>query len=151
MCDRQLSKSCRRLYAAADVKGNLLPGRGLIAESGKNGGRGEVRTTIDKKLQEEVETVMAGYEDDCAVVVIKKSSGDVLAMACTPAFNPNDISGHIARSQNELLNKATQGEYAPGSVFKIRCSCCSTGSRDPCRSEVLLYRIGHIRISGSEM
>ena len=119
MCDRQLSKSGRRLYAAADVKGNLLPGRGLIAESGKNGGRGEVRTTIDKKLQEEVETVMAGYEDDCAVVVIKKSSGDVLAMACTPAFNPNDISGHIARSQNELLNKATQGEYAPGSVFKI--------------------------------
>lgn len=119
MCDRQLSKSCRRLYAAADVKGNLLPGRGLIAESGKNGGRGEVRTTIDKKLQEEVEAVMAGYEDDCAVVVIKKSSGDVLAMACTPAFNPNDISGHIARSQNELLNKATQGEYAPGSVFKI--------------------------------
>ena len=60
MCDRQLSKSCRRLYAAADVKGNLLPGRGLIAESGKNGGRGEVRTTIDKKLQEEVEAVMAG-------------------------------------------------------------------------------------------
>ncbi len=122
MCDRQLSKSHCRLYAAADVKGNLLPGRGLIAESRENhmsAAQREVRTTLDKKLQEAVEKIITGYEDDCAVVVVKQSSGDVLAMACTPTFNPNDVAGHLGSASDELLNKATQGEYAPGSVFKI--------------------------------
>lgn len=122
MCDRQLRKSHCRLYAAADVKGNLLPGRGLIAESEKNhvsAAQGEVRTTLDKNLQEAVEKIIADYEDDCAVVVVKQSSGDVLAMACTPTFNPNDVTGHLGSGSDELLNKATQGEYAPGSVFKI--------------------------------
>ena len=122
MCDKQLRKSRCRLYAAADVKGNLLPGRGLIAESEKNhvsAAQGEVRTTLDKNLQEEVEKIIADYEDDCAVIVLKQSSGDVLAMACAPTFNPNDVTRHLGSGSDELLNKATQGEYAPGSVFKI--------------------------------
>ena len=122
MCDRQLSKSHCRLYAAADVKGNLLMGRGLIAESKKDhisAAQGEVRTTLDKNLQEAVEDIIADYEENCAVVIIKQSSGDVVAMACEPTFNPNDVRKHLGRDSDELLNKATQGEYAPGSVFKI--------------------------------
>ncbi len=40
-------------------------------------------------------------------------------MACTPGFDPNHIGEHMQEEGDELVNKATQGEYPPGSVFKI--------------------------------
>ncbi len=79
MCDKELSQSYRRLYAAADVAGNLLPGRGLITEgvASKKGeaSRHDVKTTLDKPLQEAVEDIIREYPQDCAVVILDQSAG----------------------------------------------------------------------------
>lgn len=122
MYDEELSGLNKRIYAAADVKGNILPGRGLIITADdqrdsyvKKG----IRTTVDKNIQQAVEEIIGRMENKCAVVVLDSRTGGVTAMASTPNFDPNDIDSHIRSEGDELMNRATQGEYAPGSIFKI--------------------------------
>ena len=122
MFDEQLSGLNRRLYAVADVKGSILPGRGLLITSDNysdSSVKEGIRTTVDREIQEAVENIIEGQKKDCAVVILNARTGGVTAMACTPGFNPNDINEHLDGGDDELVNKATQGEYPPGSVFKI--------------------------------
>jgi len=81
-------------------------------------------TTVDFDLQK------AAYDalGDCdgAVIVIEPDSGRILAMVSKPDYNPNEIDALWEYLQTEegssstvLLNRATQGLYAPGSTFKV--------------------------------
>ncbi|HUZ85043.1 MAG TPA: penicillin-binding transpeptidase domain-containing protein, partial [Gaiellales bacterium] len=68
-----------------------------------------------------------------AVVAIQPDSGRVLVMASTPSFDPNTVSQRYARlirpgSGSPLLNRATQGLYAPGSTFKVVTSTAALDS-----------------------
>ena len=63
-----------------------------------------------------------------AVVAIDPANGDVLAMVSRPSFNANDFSRGLSAAQwqayldnplRPLVNRATQGQYPPASVFKI--------------------------------
>jgi peptidoglycan glycosyltransferase len=59
-----------------------------------------------------------------AVVAIEPSTGRVLAMASTPTYNPNTVASNFAQLNapgrgSPLLNRTTQGLYAPGSTFKV--------------------------------
>lgn len=96
--------------------------------------------TIDSKLQEVAETALrnniekirnGGFsgtydaQGGC-VVVIDVKSGEILAMASNPDYNPNAWVGGISvadyneiREKNSLFNKAISGSYAPGSIFKM--------------------------------
>ena len=121
MYDDRLCGLNREVYAAADVNGNILSGRGLIITSDSDTDvyfKEGIRTTLDKELQEEVEAVIEEYESSCAVVVLDTATGGVAAMACTPGFDPNNVAHHALGDGDELMNKVTQGTYPPGSVFK---------------------------------
>ena len=61
-----------------------------------------------------------------AAVVINVKTGEVLAMASYPDYNPSDFIGGITQKQldeynknDALFNRAIQGTYAPGSIFKM--------------------------------
>jgi peptidoglycan glycosyltransferase len=59
-----------------------------------------------------------------AVVALDPHTGQVLAMASTPTYNPNTVGRNIGKlsapsAGAPLLNRVTQGLYAPGSTFKI--------------------------------
>ena len=59
-----------------------------------------------------------------AIVAMEPSTGRIIAMASTPGFNPNYIGDNwrdlIADTENSpLLNRAAQGLYPPGSIFKL--------------------------------
>jgi penicillin-binding protein A len=59
-----------------------------------------------------------------AVAAIEPSSGRVLAMASTPAYDPNRVPFELKELNSNtfetpLLNRATQGLYPPGSTFKV--------------------------------
>lgn len=58
---------------------------------------------------------------DGAVVVMEPSTGKILAMVSKPSFNPNTIEQDWESLQegSALYNRVTQGQYAPGSIFKI--------------------------------
>ncbi|MFJ7772202.1 penicillin-binding protein 2 [Streptomyces sp. NPDC097107] len=70
------------------------------------------------------------YEADAgAVVVMEAKTGRVVAMASNPTYDPNAWVGGISakdykrltgkESNYPLLNRATQGQAAPGSIFKV--------------------------------
>lgn len=160
MMDDELSLLNRHMYAAADVKGNLIPGRGLIlakdrqtsASAAKDNGAaasGGVRTTLDKELQSSVEDILNQENRNCAVVVLRADDGGIAAMACTPTFDPNQIGKYLESGKDELVNKATQGAYAPGSVFKIVVAAAalesgvSAGQQFECRGSV---SVGNLNI-----
>ena len=61
-----------------------------------------------------------------AVVVMDVNSGEVLAMASYPDYDPNSWVGGISkkdyeviRTNNSLFNKSISGSYAPGSIYKM--------------------------------
>jgi penicillin-binding protein 2 len=86
----------------------------------------QVTTTVDRRLQEVAERVMADRAG--AVVVMDPRNGDVLAMASSPAFALDRLTGNLDREdwarlvgdpRMPLMNRVLQSQYAPGSVFKI--------------------------------
>jgi penicillin-binding protein 2 len=86
----------------------------------------EARLTIDLELQKFVADRMG--DDSASCVVLDVHSGELLAMASTPSFDPNAFNrGLTAEEWRELSvnprtplnNKAIAGLYAPGSTFKM--------------------------------
>jgi cell division protein FtsI/penicillin-binding protein 2 len=84
-----------------------------------------VYLTIDRNLQYYAEQTLRGFTG--AVVVMERDTGKILAMASSPSFdsnvfqpdNPNSQSLIGELPQGSLLNRASQGQYPLGSVFKI--------------------------------
>lgn len=59
-----------------------------------------------------------------AVVAMEPSTGKILAMVSKPDFDPNSIEENWEwlvsdETNSSLLNRATQGQYPPGSTFKV--------------------------------
>lgn len=81
-----------------------------------------VYTTLDLDLQQVADSQLNIYKG--AVVVTEVSTGKILAMVSHPDFDPNEIaqiwdSLMDDEDSSVLLNRVTQGQYPPGSTFKI--------------------------------
>lgn len=80
-----------------------------------------VVTTLDAEIQQRAYDALGDY--DGAVLVMEARTGRILAMVSKPDYDPNTVKedwGEItAEGSTVLYNRATQGKYAPGSVFKI--------------------------------
>jgi len=85
-----------------------------------------VHLTLDRELQQRAEGLLEGVAG--AAVAVEPTTGQILAMASSPSFNQNDfVSGIgagvweslVSNPYRPLENKAIQGEYPPGSTFKI--------------------------------
>ena len=89
----------------------------------------EIYTTFEKEFQIEVQKALYGFNG--AIVVMELDTGRVLAMASNPHFDPNAFNSNYYNSsfllqeyyktdqKSPFLNRATQGLYPLGSVFKI--------------------------------
>ena len=80
-----------------------------------------VVSTLDVNLQEAAYNALGSSKG--AAVVIEPSTGKILAMVSKPDFNPGAVASNWeslnSSEESVLLNRATQGLYAPGSTFKI--------------------------------
>lgn len=85
-----------------------------------------ISLTIDFNLQEEAERLLEGRVG--AVAAMNPFSGEMLAMASTPSFNPNlfvkkishrDWRNLISNPFRPLENKVIQAEYPPASTYKV--------------------------------
>ena len=90
-------------------------------EGSKNQGD-TVITTLDADLQQAASDALGSYKG--AVVIMEADTGKTLAMVSKPDYDPNDIASdwqtlNTDEENSPLLNRATGGSYAPGSVFKI--------------------------------
>lgn len=86
----------------------------------KNAGD-DLYTTLDTRLQKAAYEALGSH--DGAVIAIEPDTGKILAMVSKPDFDPNYIKDQWQKlntsSDSVLVNRATQGLYAPGSTFKI--------------------------------
>jgi penicillin-binding protein 2 len=87
-----------------------------------------IYTTLDRDFQLAAQEALSSFRG--AIVVLERDNGRVLAMVSSPGFNPNafepinlnsknSLYEIISDPDNPLLNRATQGQYPLGSVFKI--------------------------------
>ena len=85
-----------------------------------------ITSTIDVRLQAFAEELMRGKIG--AVVAIEPSSGEILVMASSPTFDPDDMVGSdrgnnymrmLNDVQKPMFNRAVQAKYPPGSTFKL--------------------------------
>lgn len=80
----------------------------------------EVRTTLDLRAQRTALRALAGRAG--SVVALEPQTGRIRVMASSPSFDPNrlrrarDLS---AIPDGSALNRATLGQYPPGSTFKV--------------------------------
>ncbi len=92
--------------------------------------------SIDLRLQRLAEELLG--EEAGAIVALDPTNGEVLALASRPTFDPNMLSRELTAKQWEaivqnethpLTNRATQGQYPPGSTFKIVMATAALESR----------------------
>lgn len=87
-----------------------------------------IYTTIDSDLQLQAQRAIVDFRG--AIVVLERDTGRVLAMVSSPGFDPNVFEPENFNGESQipelfdqqtipLLNRATQGQYPLGSVFKI--------------------------------
>src|SRR5579872_609236 len=147
--DDMLNQPQFELYNPGDVVGisgverqynSLLMGtngsrQALVDSHGREVGRlGEteaipgkqLKLTVDIDLQIAAEEALEGKNG--AIVAMDPHTGEILAMASGPTFDPNDFAVRVSRDEwnklvndpdKPLLNKAIQAQLAPGSTFKI--------------------------------
>ncbi|HOX59200.1 MAG TPA: penicillin-binding transpeptidase domain-containing protein [Candidatus Paceibacterota bacterium] len=105
----------------------------IPAEPGSN-----VVLTLDLRIQQAAEQALqvAGPAARGAAVVLDTRNGDVLALVSSPSFNPNSYIPSLSHAEwrhiTELgaeKNRATQENYAAGSIFKpiIGLACLEAG------------------------
>jgi penicillin-binding protein 2 len=124
--ERQLEDRLRGEAGSRRIEVNVV-GRVMRELDRREGTPGaDVRLTIDARLQNYAQARMG--EDSASAVVMDVATGDLLAIASAPSYDPNlfvrGISGPDYRQllENErrpLSNKSVQGAYPPGSTFKM--------------------------------
>jgi peptidoglycan glycosyltransferase len=97
--------------------------RSILAGKPDGAVRGEsLITTLDPEIQTELFEALSAYPR-AAGVALDPRSGEVLAIASVPSFDPAAIDTGFpalaADAASPLLNRALQGLYPPGSSFKI--------------------------------
>lgn len=126
----------------------------------------DVVLSIDLGLQHAAYEALrsAGPQVKGAVVVLDPTNGRVLALVSVPSFDPNAFVRGISHEEwtnwynnpeyRPMFNRATQGAYPPGSVFKLvtGLACFQTGvlntntARTPSYYSLGYYQLGRRRI-----
>ena len=123
--DMLLRGEAGRRYSTVDVRGRKTGEFGETEEKPPVIGKSLV-LTIDRHIQKLCEKALGDRVG--SVVVMKPSTGEILAMVSYPWFNPNEFyedtnseyfKSLALDSRFPFLNRAVQSVYAPASVFKF--------------------------------
>jgi len=117
----------------------------------------DLHLTMDISLQRTCDKLLGDRKG--AVVVMDPASGDILALASHPAFDPNifikpNMSAERLKLLNDrvgrpLINRAISGIYSPGSVFKMVISAAALDAKRISRNTTFqcagFYMLGNAR------
>ncbi len=115
---------------------------------------GNVTLTLDARLQNYALERLHGHS--AAAVVLDIPTGDILALASGPSFDPNlfvrgisspDFNALLENDYRPLVNKTVQGMYPPGSTFKMvtALAALDAGVTD---GQERVFCPGHMDVSG---
>jgi penicillin-binding protein 2 len=115
-----------------------------------------VTLTIDVELQRLAEKAVRGVQA-AAVVVVEPSTGRLLAIVSKPSFDPNVMTGHLTRAEEEMLlsdprkpfvDKALRATYPPGSIFKFITAFAALEDNQATEDETM-FCPGEYKLSGT--
>jgi penicillin-binding protein 2 len=126
--------------------------RELARREGQSGA--DIQLTVDANLQNYVQARLGN--ESAAVVIIDCETGDLVANASSPSYDPNLFIGGISTADynplleskyRPLVNKTVQGTYPPGSTFKmmVALAALEAGVIGP---EETVYCPGHLEVGG---
>ena len=112
--------------------------------------------TIDSELQTFAMERIKG--ESAAVVVMDSHTGDVLVMASSPGYDPNEFNIGVSQERwnqlskdpyHPLINKCIAGQYPPGSTFKTMTALAGleSGAITP---QTEIYCSGVMKLGRSE-
>lgn len=118
--DKQLRCIPGKRKSRVDARRRFLDSLMTLEYVEQRGGE-QVHLTIDKGIQHSLETSLDKALVDCEAprgmgIVLDPKTGAILALACRPAFNPNNYADY----EPEIYkNRAVIDVFEPGSAFKI--------------------------------
>ncbi len=116
--DHDLRGAGESLSVGRDAHGRRMLTEGTWQPLPRQGAR--VELTIDASLQQVAETELAAavatrHAQAGIAVVMQPSTGEILALANVPSFDPNDLA---AATATQWRNRVVADSYEPGSTFK---------------------------------
>ena len=147
--ERILDEKLRGSAGSSQVEVNVL-GRMIRDLSRQDSTPGDAaRLTIDIEMQKFVSNRVR--DESAGVVVMDIHSGEILAIASTPSFDPNDFNNGISQVKwdalrndirKPLINKPVSGQYSPGSTFKmiVALAALEDGLVTPEETKACYYR-----------
>ncbi len=128
--DNDLRGADGKVYFPVNANRPLLPGYSTSTITARKGDT--VQLTIDANIQYVIEkylkdTIEKTKAKDGVVIVMNPKTGEVLGMASYPTFDPNNLA---TINSNDIMNRAIQMNYEPGSVLKpvIAAAALSEGT-----------------------
>ncbi len=123
--NEQLTGKNGALFVSYDAQGRKSEERVMVPPTpGQN-----VVTTIDLKIQQAVESSLVAAKRPSAMVVTDCNTGEIMAMASVPCYDPNVWVPSISQTElnamndpkanNPLFPRAFRATYPLGSVFKV--------------------------------
>ncbi len=105
-----------KLFLEKDARGKPYESFEIASKPGQS-----VVLTIDQSIQYQAEqalntAIKSSRAKSGTVIVLDPRSGDVLALANAPGFDPNQVAASSAETRS---NWALQNIYEPGSTFKV--------------------------------
>jgi len=147
--ERHHDRILRGRAGAVEVEVNAV-GRVIRELDRREGIPGQdVQISVDSELQK---AIRGKIQDGTTAVLLDARNGEVLAMATKPSFDPNIFNSGVsaaqwrqwtASRQTPLINRATNGLYAPGSTFKMIVGLAALEAR-VCRPGDIVHCPGHL-------
>ena len=143
--DSQIRSKAEKIIVMADARQRWFDGGEAQRERGTN-----VVLTLDEKIQYIAQRELAAAMTKTralagSVIVMDPNSGEILAMANWPRFNPNNASEAPAEWR---MNRAVSALYEPGSTFKLITLAAAFDQEITRPSEVFDCENGAIYIAG---
>lgn len=144
--DHELRGRASEVRGLRDRSGRLLFSEGIQDEQALAGHN--VHLTIDKGIQftaeRELDAAIKTYEAvGGAIVVVDPMSGEILAMASAPGFNPNDYS---VSSPESRRNRCVVDRIEPGSTIKVFTVAAALAAKSLSPTQTIYCEEGNMAI-----
>lgn len=143
--DKQIKGTPGRVLIDTDARQQTFHSTDWPGEPGEN-----AVLTLDENIQytaeKALDDAMRKWKAASGTVIVQNpATGEILAMASRPTFDPN----HFAKSKpNDWLNRAVGWVYEPGSTFKIVTVSAALEEKLTRPSEVIDCQMGSIVLAG---
>jgi len=146
--DSRLHGTPGRMFAAMDARRHVLGSTAHEPEPGQN-----LQLTIDQSIQFMAERALdhnmeRTHSDSGTVVVQDVHTGQILALAIRPTFNPNQFR-HTTPAL--LKNHAISDVYEPGSTFKLVTYSAALDAHVTSPDDMIDCQFGQIKMAGGRI